>query len=57
MSSLNQRGTRRAFCHACNGTGKVLSNNPMNCHWITCPDCRGKGYIEYKLPPQQTRRF
>lgn len=63
MSSTNLRGTRREVCKTCRGNGKVLKDSALNLRslsswgWKTCPDCKGKGYIEYRLPPQQTRRF
>jgi len=57
MSSLNTRGTRRETCQKCRGTGKVMSDSVFSWGWKTCPDCKGQGYIEYRLPPQQTRRF
>ncbi len=57
MSSVNLRGTRKVPCRKCKGTGKVLNSSVVSFGWKTCPDCRGQGYIEYRLPPQQGRRF
>lgn len=58
MSSANLRGTRNLPCKRCKGTGKVMKDSVMDWGWKTCPDCGGKGYIEYRLPSQQYgRRF
>ena len=57
MSSINTRGMRREVCKKCRGTGKVLNSSVTSWGWKTCPDCRGQGYIEYRLPSQQARRF
>jgi len=58
MRSANLRGTRKIPCSKCRGTGKVLNDSVMSWGWKTCPDCKGLGYIEYRLPPPQYgRRF
>ena len=58
MSSVNLKGTRKEPCQKCGGTGKVLKDSVWEFGWKACPDCKGQGYIEYRLPPQQYgRRF
>lgn len=54
--SVNLRGTRREICGKCRGTGKVFRDSVWEWGWKPCPDCKGEGYIEYKIPPRE-RKF
>ena len=47
---MSEIATRKVPCQKCRGTGKILNNSVFEFGWKTCPDCQGKGYIEYKLP-------
>ena len=43
-------------CHACRGTGRVLSNKGEHPHEIPCPWCEGTGRFVPEHDAQEARR-
>ncbi len=45
---VSQKKYERIKCENCDGTGEVLSGNPIFnlCDYINCPECEGSGKRE-----------
>ena len=41
--------TRKEDCVKCDATGQIFDDGAPDAVPVTCPDCKGKGFLEFEL--------